>query len=199
MCLIIHKPAGRVLCEGFLEDALRHNPDGWGLARLQAGQLRLCRGLEPRALLDAHAQLEVHEEVYLHLRKATSGEVSAAMAHPFVVLPGLALMHNGTLQDLCPDSGPMSDTAVLARHLADVIGPVPRDLRAAYIRSSGFRALMALAVRDSFVLLLDAQGAVRYGRPWHVIEPGQWHERMHGVAVSNLRYWSVGGPAPIRA
>ncbi len=192
MCLIIHKPAGRVLCEAFLEDALRHNPDGWGLARVRAGELQVCRGLAPQALLAANARLERDEEAYLHLRKATSGEVSPEMAHPFLVLPGLALMHNGTLQELCPASGPLSDTAVLARHLAEVVGAVALERRAAYIRSEGFRALMALAVRDSFVLLLDAQGAVRYGRPWHVIEPGQWHERMHGVAVSNLRYWSVG-------
>lgn len=99
MCLIVHKPAGLRIPHELLAAALTLNPDGWGLMGFAPdGQLLLERGaaIQPEALFDLERQ-HADAEYALHLRKQTRGSSGLENAHPFRVLDGLYLMHNGTL------------------------------------------------------------------------------------------------------
>jgi hypothetical protein len=191
MCLIIKKPAGRRITTDFLENAWRHNHHGWGFFHRDTAQQRLvwARGLDVEALISRNAGLPLDAEVYLHLRRATHGDVNHEMAHPFEVRPGLLLMHNGSIDCLAPQDTEVSDTAELARLLRDMLGGLSDAQAGALIRSRGFEALTAPLIDGSMVLLLDAQGAVRLGRSWHAVRREEWDEAMAGIEVSNTHTW----------
>jgi hypothetical protein len=195
MCLIIKKPADRPICPDFLENAWRHNCDGWGSFHLHAGRLHTSKGLALGGLLRHNATLPPQAEVYLHLRKATYGPANQALAHPYRVRDGLLLMHNGSIEHLAPTDPALSDTAMLALLLRDMLAGLSGEQAGVLIRSDGFTRLIAPLIHGSMVVLLDARGAVRLGRDWHAVRPGEWDDAMRGIEVSNTRTWLNPFPA----
>jgi hypothetical protein len=189
MCLIIQKPAERVISDDFLSNAWAQNGHGWGCFHLAHGTLNWARGMHLNELLTYNSRLPRSAEVYLHLRRATHGAVTHDMAHPHVVRDGLLLMHNGSISQLAPDDASRSDTAELARHLSDLLHGLSGSQVASLIRSSGFQTLMAPLLEGSAVVLMDQQGAVHLGKPWHAIRPSHWDASMTGILVSNLHTW----------
>ncbi len=189
MCLIIKKPLGRRIAADFLENAWQRNSHGWGCFHLSEGEVSWARGLHLAELIEHNASLPQDTEVYLHLRRATYGEVNHDMAHPYIVRPGLLLMHNGSIAHLAPQDPALSDTSELARLLRDMLHGLADDQAAKLIRSQGFKALTAPLIEGSMVVLMDAQGAVRLGRDWHIVQAPDWDEGMAGIEVSNSHTW----------
>lgn len=189
MCLIIKKPFGRRIASDFLENAWQRNPHGWGCFHLDQGEVVWARGLQLRELIDHNASLPLDAEVYLHLRRATYGEVNHDMTHPYVVRPGVLLMHNGNIAHLAPQDTARSDTSELARLLRDMLSGLSDDQAAVLIRSQGFRALTAPLIDGSMVVLMDAKGPVHLGRDWHTVQAADWSEAMAGMDVSNVHTW----------
>lgn len=202
MCLIIKKPAGRRIAEDFLAHAWQHNHHGWGSFRVDGeqgpapGRVNWSRGLHLDELLAHNAALPQQAEAYLHLRRATYGEINPDMAHPHVVRPNLLLMHNGSIAHLAPQDTRLSDTSELARMLCDMLQGLADEQVAGVIRSQGFRTLTAPLIEGSMVVLMDAPGAVRLGRDWHAVRPTEWHEGMWGIEVSNVHTWARRAPQP---
>lgn len=199
MCLIIKKPPGRRIPDDFLENAWQHNHHGWGGLYLDAAapdapaarQVVWARGLRFDDLLAYNARLPLEAEVYLHLRRATYGDVNDDMAHPYVVRPGLMLMHNGSIAHLAPQDTSLSDTSELARMLRDMLTGLSDPQAASLVRSQGFKALTAPLIEGSMVVLMDQHGPVHLGRAWHQVQAAQWHEAMVGIEVSNSHTWGV--------
>lgn len=189
MCLIIKKPAGRRIAADFLRNAWQDNPHGWGCFHLAQGRPVWARGMSLTGLIEHNRSLPEPVEVYLHLRKATYGAVSPALAHPHVVREGLLLMHNGSIDHLAPNDERSSDTAELARCLNDLLAGLDNAQAARMLRCAGLTRLLSPLIHGSMVLLLDAQGAVRLGRDWHRIESTQWDASMTGIEVSNTHTW----------
>lgn len=198
MCLIIKKPYGRRIGEDFLANAWQHNHHGWGCFHLdatgpnaRAAQVLWARGLDFDDLLAHNASLPLDAEVYLHLRRATYGDVNDDMAHPYVVRPGLMLMHNGSIAHLAPQDTTLSDTSELARMLRDMLAGLSDAQAASLVRSQGFKALTAPLIDGSMVVLMDQHGPVHLGRAWHTVQAAQWHEAMVGIEVSNVHTWAA--------
>lgn len=190
MCLIIKKPEGRQISADFLENAWQRNSDGWGCFHVDAGQPVWIKGMHLAGLLQHNQSLPLGCEVYLHLRKATYGHVTPDMAHPYPVRPGLLLMHNGSIDHLAPTDPSRSDTAELARFLHNMLDGLSDAQAARLLRSEGFARLLAPLIKGSMVVLLDAQGAVRLGRDWHVVQAREWDGVMPGIEVSNTHAWA---------
>lgn len=199
MCLIIKKPAGRRIATDFLENAWRHNHHGWGCFYRDAARERVVweRGLCFESLTERNARLPLEAEVFVHLRRATHGEINHDMAHPFEVRPGLLLMHNGSIAHLAPQDVALSDTAELARMLRDMLRGLSPLQVAGLIRSQGFAALTAPLIEGSMVVLMDTGGAVRLGRDWHTVQHGEWSEAMAGMQVSNAHTWGLEAVSPV--
>ncbi|HEY1075440.1 MAG TPA: class II glutamine amidotransferase [Fontimonas sp.] len=100
MCLIIHKPAGLRIPQELLRAAARHNAEGWGMMGFERGGRVFVRkeaSVDIDTLLDLESQY--HDAEYaLHLRKQTRGGSGLDNVHPFRVIQGIELMHNGTLE-----------------------------------------------------------------------------------------------------
>jgi len=194
MCLIIKKPLGRRIATDFLENAWQRNSHGWGCFHMAQEGVVWARGLALDELIAHNARLPLDAEVYLHLRRATYGEVNHDMAHPYVVRHGLLLMHNGSLDCLAPENTALSDTSELARLLRDMLSGLSDTQAAKLIRSQGFRALTAPLIEGSMVVLMDGSGPVRLGRDWHTVQAADWNEAMAGVEVSNVHTWAQHAP-----
>lgn len=203
MCLIVRQPLGLRLSRELLEAAWERNHDGWGLiwrepgAQGQLSVLHVRRGMRWTGLLEAWQKLPPDCEAFFHLRKATVGPVAARLAHPFPVHQGhLWLMHNGTIEPLqqhaAAQQPAISDSLLLARHMACTLGSLEPAQAMAVIRKPGFKALIEPLCRGSFVLLTDAIGHVTLGRPWHTIGPREWSLDQHGIEVSNTTNWPAG-------
>lgn len=189
MCLIIKKPLGRRIAADFLENAWQRNSHGWGCFHIKRGEVIWARGLRLDELIEHNACLPLDAEVYVHLRRATHGDVNHDMTHPYVVRPGLLLMHNGSIAHLVPQDVSRSDTSELARVLHDMLSGLSDEQASTLIRSHGFRALTAPLIEGSMVILMDVQGPVRLGRDWHTVSAADWSEAMAGMEVSNSHTW----------
>ena len=205
MCLIIKKPPGRRISTDFLENAHLRNNHGWGFFFVEGDRPVWQRGMQLDELLEANRRLPDDAEVYVHLRQATYGDVVEDMAHPFVVRPGLLLMHNGSLHSLAPDDASCSDTYELARLLSDLTDGLSAGDAARLLRSEGFARLTAPLIHGSMIVLLDGEGAVCLGRAWHRVGAHEWDDAMCGMEVSNTHAWaaknaaSPATPAPVAA
>jgi hypothetical protein len=189
MCLIIRKPAGRQITADFLENVWQRNSDGWGAFHSDGGKVIWAKGLHFDELLRYNEQLPDDTEAFLHLRKATYGQVCHDMAHPYLVREGLLLMHNGSIHHLAPSDPRASDTSELARLLSDMLDGLNDVQARALLRTEGFSRLMAPLVKGSMVILFDADGAVRLGRDWHIVGAEEWDGVMPGIEVSNTHAW----------
>lgn len=189
MCLIIKKPAGRSICADFLKNAWERNFHGWGGFFVQDGEVVWERGLDFDDLLAYNSRLPAKVEACIHLRKATYGEVNHEMAHPYMVRPGLMLMHNGSIPQLAPQNPAFSDTSELARLLGDLLKDLSDEQTAAMVRSPAFARLTAPLIDGSMVVLMDQGGVVRLGREWHTVKSCEWTGAMTGIQVSNSHTW----------
>lgn len=107
MCLIIEQPEGHSLTDDDVRGIYARNRQGFGIMRFvdDDGGKAHATGLLARRWLVDDADHAVHlyrehaagHRAVLHWRYATHGPVSLAMAHPFHVLPGLSVVHNGVI------------------------------------------------------------------------------------------------------
>lgn len=121
MCIAILTLAGKKLDDDSLTRAFRGNSDGAGFAYIREGRVQVEKGfMSADAVKDKYAQLiaaKANEQpMLIHMRIATTGEVSRDNCHPFVVGRGQgngAMIHNGSIYSGKHD-GRKSDTRVLA-------------------------------------------------------------------------------------
>lgn len=134
MCLIIHRPAGKVLDKEKFITAVDNNPDGYGLCVPDQEGLLFVQKSDPSEDTDAEQLYElVHkefgkEDLLLHLRYTTAGNTSLRNAHPFPVCEmephgvDIRMAHNGTISKYRPsinDSNKWeSDTRAFVRSYA---------------------------------------------------------------------------------
>lgn len=189
MCVIIKRPANRIIPNDFLIEAWQKNSDGWGVGFLTEGTLIARRGMTLDELLLANDSLPPESEVIVHLRKATVGDIRREMTHPFWVRPGLALFHNGTIGRTAPLPVGKSDTWQLARCLHAILAGRGERQWADFIRTDEFSKAIKGLLGCSMAVLLDRHGALTFGRQWHRLTPQEWCAGMTGMDVSNTTAW----------
>jgi len=180
MCLIVHKPAGQPIPEELIRAALELNRDGWGAMGFDGqGQLLLERQLEPdaAAILDFERRHRDHEYV-LHLRRRTKGGGGIDNVHPFRVVPGVYLMHNGTLP-LEPKQAGRSDTWHL---VAEILRPLALR-HEALLSDPAFLQLLELGLKaeNKLALLHEASREI-------VLVNWQHGAELDGLWLSSTRW-----------
>lgn len=174
MCLIIHKPAGVEIAEELLAAGAAHNPDGWGLMGFDANGRPL---IQRRATVDVAELIDVERalrgsEYVLHLRRQTKGGSGLDNVHPFKVIDGVWLMHNGTLKLSARVPG-KSDTW---HFVTDVLRPLAQR-HTGLLSDYAFVQVLELGLRaDNKLALLDQrlQRIVIVNRAHGVEVDGLW-------------------------
>ena len=151
MCLIIHKPAGVRIPASVIQTAASANPHGMGLMRYgEDGISALRREATDSTELLAWQDSFVEEECAIHLRFRTRGEVTVENSHPFEIVRGVFLMHNGTLPIKDGGSGRSDSRLFVEDYLRPILLRQPELLH-----DTGFQSSLAewAGPHNRFVLM----------------------------------------------
>jgi hypothetical protein len=186
MCLAIYKPKGKLVAGHEMRNAMRTNDDGWGFAaRTPSGELVVRRGVGEydsfRNALDPYME----DQVIIHFRMATHGSVKKGNCHPFMISPGLAVIHNGVIPiDLNVDKD-KSDTW----HFVELVLKKFYSLRRDFWVRPEFKYVIEQAVSGSKLVFLRDDGTYGIFNEGH----GKW---IDGIWYSNTSHqWRYVAPA----
>jgi predicted glutamine amidotransferase len=150
MCVLAIKPAKEVISLASIKLIAAGNDDGFGLAWVDRGKIRTFRGLASPEL--AHECLKKLKNVLVvaHWRMATHGVISKEMCHPFKVVQGQYLFHNGVVGAMGDKD--RSDTYNIARTLSYLPGTAERE-----------RLLKSFGLNQKWVLFDVKDGPIKIG------------------------------------
>lgn len=111
MCILIHHPINTRFGNEQLQDFFHKNPDGFGAIVKRGDTVEVLKSVGTLEEIIALYDREVagHEAV-IHFRMKTHGEIDLANCHPYEVMPGLWMAHNGILSTGNAKDPKMSDT-----------------------------------------------------------------------------------------
>lgn len=162
MCVIVVKPANFSLSAADTSAMYSRNSDGIGIMYAESGAIRTAKALPATAAdaVDFIAEHAPHErECIIHFRYATHGSVSIENTHPFPVVDGLFLAHNGVLFTGADDCGTGTDTEAYIRYyLRPLLTHASDPLEMA--RAPEFVAVIGEHITGSKFVLLDRHGVV---------------------------------------
>lgn len=127
MCIAILKPKGQTLSITDLEECWGNNPHGAGLMYAENGKLIIRKGwMKWRNFKRAWERGSYTEKtVALHFRISTGGNIDQANCHPHLIVPSVAVVHNGifTDKDIPIIDKNYSDTCHFVRMLRELGDP----------------------------------------------------------------------------
>lgn len=197
MCLIVSAPKGNQIPFELLDDATRHNYDGWGVMWHDGDRIHTHKSPKPdaRAIYDLTKGNPHHTLV--HLRMTTHGDNSPANTHPFEVIPErLYMMHNGVIDVDAPRHLKRSDTRVVVE---DYLKPMVT--KPGHLNNPGLRNFIQTLIGTSSnrLVFLDNTGKVTYfnknlGIDWN----GLWCSNTYAWTLHDegrkpkAKHWTLG-------
>lgn len=112
MCILIHHPKDACFTSAQLADFHSKNSDGFGaIVKKTNGTVEVIKSIGNLAEIEDiyYDQVACHEAV-IHFRMKTHGEIDIANCHPYEVVPGIWMAHNGVLRTGNAADPKMSDT-----------------------------------------------------------------------------------------
>lgn len=162
MCQLIAKKPGKTIPRGALKFCWKKNSDGAGFAYVDNGKVILVKGFmkDFDAFYDAY-KLHEDKQMLIHFRLATHGKRCEGNCHPFKIIEGMVVGHNGMLTQWAPFTNDWrSDTHIFADYcrqivqmftetsqlntapiLAKMLDPVIGGNRIVFMTASGFTFL----------------------------------------------------------
>ena len=169
MCLMVYHGRDAVPLVGAeLERAAARNPDSMGLMWQHDRAVHTWRSLEDwPQLLDRIRRLETKRRPFaVHFRYATHGAISLDNAHPIIVNPNVALMHNGILFEYGKDPA-QSDTRVFSN---TILRQLPRQ----WWRNRAIVSMVEQATSPSKCILMTPDQTVLLNKHLGVWHRGSW-------------------------
>jgi len=115
MCLLIFKPAGKLVPNIFLENAADRNPHGCGIAFAKDNKIVVEKSAKWGATEIAKVLEDNHEyPSIIHFRYATHGSQTKDNTHPFILNESWVAAHNGIIPSV-KTKGDESDTRAFLR------------------------------------------------------------------------------------
>ena len=153
MCVIAVKPAGvKWPPVKYLRNCYWSNPDGAGLAWVDAKGLHIKKGYFTWASLQQEFAALRDYPVILHCRIATHGSVSTQNCHPFLLSNGVAMAHNGII-DVEPMDKDMTDSETFGKRFIEKF--TLEELGQPHIKE-----LLELSIGYSKIALLSKDGTI---------------------------------------
>lgn len=152
MCIAIINALG-TLDETTFHNCWESNPHGGGLAYVDDGQVKILKEMDSVShLYRQYSDIRKYNKLpmIIHFRVATSGDVDENNCHPFEVMPGLVMAHNGIIEHV--DTDPQtSDTRAF---ISQVLSKLPED----FLLNVGIRALIRGFIDSSRLVFLNKYG-----------------------------------------
>ena len=188
MCLIVNAPANVAVPRDLITDAYSSNNDGFGLMFYAEGKVHVHKAhdMKPDQIDEIVRKTQQYHRV-LHFRMATHGGIDHDNTHPFEVVDGLWMMHNGILPMPAGRGSGKSDTAVFVE---DVVRPLVEDYGVDVLDHPSLVELIdRLRGSSNRLVFMDDTGRVRImGEELGIHWRGLW--------CSNTYAWSLWDPTP---
>lgn len=177
MCLIIMKKPEQRLSPEFILSVHGRNRDGWGIMFYnRKGKSTVVKGLDLFGFQKWYNKLQ-HKELVIHFRMRTDGKINLANAHPYEVVPGMHMMHNGVLGAY--KTGRDSEMSDSANFVEKEVRPIIEKEGIDYANTPEFRARMSKFTSSwNKLVFITPKGIV-------LIEPHLWKHTLSGLLVSN--------------
>jgi hypothetical protein len=111
MCILIHHPKDACFTSAQLADFYSKNSDGFGAIVKKGNTVEVIKNIGTLSEIEDlyYDQVACHEAV-IHFRMKTHGDIDIANCHPYEVVPGIWMAHNGVLRTGNAKDPKMSDT-----------------------------------------------------------------------------------------
>ena len=177
MCLLLTATSAKMRSTllnvpGLIEDIYSKNSDGLGAMYATKTGLKVVKTL-PKNAADVRKFVESlpndDRELALHFRWRTHGEINLAQCHPYPVIEGTALMHNGILSTGNKADVTKSDTYhFIADYLANMSAdnlhcPKVTEMIGEYIGENKFAIMSA----DGRLTVINKDQGVAYDGVWY--------------------------------
>jgi len=173
MCLLIHQPKGVTFSKAELADFVDHNADGFGFMYGDGKLLHFLKMMgNAKDVTDAYYAHVAGRDAVLHFRMATHGPKTEENAHPFAIVPGIMLAHNGILSIGNPYDETKTDTEHLVEHfirplaLQDPSRLFDAKWGEMLGKMIGTSNKLAIAHADGRVALINEDAGVRHKGAW---------------------------------
>jgi hypothetical protein len=182
MCIIIYKPKGKAVPLERLFASKDRNPHGFGVSWANDKKVKTFRTMDFDRFLEKYSTVSQFD-CMLHFRYATKGRKDRENCHPFKVVDGLVMTHNGTMPNLEGISDARSDSRALVELY---LRPMVKKQKGFCYTDSGKRWMTALIGSGNKLCFMN-----RHGNPSFVNgDLGHWSM---GCWYSNKSYERTGG------
>lgn len=165
MCVIVHSPANTALTDQQIRLMFNQNPDGIGVMFKDpdTGHLLTAKSLPSspdHALRWLKGYNSPELNVVIHFRWATHGPAVPENTHPFRILTGMHMVHNGVLPESTTGKVPKGRTDT-ETYIERVIRPLLQASHAPgeLIRSEAFKTLVGAHIGHSKLVFMDRAGS----------------------------------------
>ena len=174
MCILIHHPAGTRFNQDQLLDFFSKNSDGFGAIVKRGDTVEVLKSIGTFEEISALylEQVSGHEAI-IHFRMKTHGEIDIANCHPYEVVPGVWMSHNGILSTGNRKDPKMSDTW---HYIQDFLKPM-LEQDVTLIHNPGFQRMIASHIgasnkfgfmnQDGEVVLINEASGVWHKEIWY--------------------------------
>jgi len=187
MCILIHHPAGTHLTDAHFADFYDKNPDGFGAIVNIGHKVDVIKRVgtlnEIQRLYDKHV---AGREAIIHMRWRTHGDIDLHNCHPYEVVPGLWMAHNGVLSHSNVADPSKSDTW---HYINDVLRPLltkDPDL----IHEPAFQKLVAhdIGYSNKFGFMDHEGRTVILNKASGIEHDGVWYSNTYAWTPSKFGY-----------
>jgi len=184
MCVVILKPKNIVISKDTLNKCWQANQHGGGFAFAHNGKIALFKSLDKKdfmkKLLSSMSRFP-QENFIIHFRIRTSGNISMANIHPFVINKNNVFAHNGHISGF-PNHAKISDTRFFQKA---ILSEMKLD-----IENKAQMSLISMAIgQNNLMAFLNSSGkyslANEESGTW---ESGSWFSNMFWQPYKSYYY-----------
>jgi hypothetical protein len=174
MCILIHHPVGTQFNQEQLLDFFSKNSDGFGAIVKRGDTVEVIKSIGTlQEIEDLYIQQVAGFEAIIHFRMKTHGKIDIANCHPYEVVPGVWMAHNGILSTGNYKDPSMSDTW---HYIQDFLKPM-LEHDVTLIHNEGFQKMVASHIgssnkfgfmnQDGDVVLINEASGIWHEEVWY--------------------------------
>lgn len=159
MCIVIYKPAGKILPKSTLKNSWQSNKDGAGFAYADGERVHIVKGFMHFKRFWKEYVKHQEQAMLIHFRIATCGSVCPANTHPFRMNDQCAMAHNGMLSIRPPSGVDITDSETFMRYVIMPMTGTDPEVAKEVLNHFSFKYLVEGTASGSKLVFLHADGS----------------------------------------